>query len=97
MPSIITANRLNDGIVVYLAKDGSWQTDLAQARIAVTDEGIAVLEADAADASARQLIVGAYTMTVTLDHGRPTPGSVRETIRASHRPTIRAVTEPELA
>ena len=37
MPSVVTANRLTDGIVVYLAPDGGWVEDIARARIAATE------------------------------------------------------------
>jgi len=37
MPSVVTANRLTDGIVVYLATDGSWTEDIAHARRAETE------------------------------------------------------------
>ena len=31
MPNVVTANRLIDGIVVYLAPDGGWVEELARA------------------------------------------------------------------
>ena len=40
MPSVVTANRLTDGIVVYLAKDGGWTEELGRARIASTEDEI---------------------------------------------------------
>ena len=40
MPSVITANRLTDGIVVYLASDGEWTEQIAEARLAGPLDGI---------------------------------------------------------
>ena len=31
MPSVITANRLTDGVVVYLAPGGAWTEDIEEA------------------------------------------------------------------
>ena len=33
MPNVVTANRLIDGIVVYLAPDGGWVEELARAKL----------------------------------------------------------------
>ena len=38
MPNVVTANRLVDGIVVYLAPDGGWTEDIAHAARAETEE-----------------------------------------------------------
>lgn len=93
MPSVITANRLQDGLVVYLAENGSWERSLSAARVADSKDGISALETLAAQAAKEQIIVGAYPMDVDLTAGGPTPKSVRERIRAAHRPTIRSVSE----
>ena len=45
MPSVVTANRLIDGIVVYLATDGGWTEEIGRARIAETEDEIKALEA----------------------------------------------------
>ncbi len=93
MPNVITANRLEDGIVVYLSEDDKWLTDLASARVADDEADLENLSAIAGQAAADQLIVSAYSMAVDLNEGTPQAKSVREQIRASHRPTIIAVTE----
>ena len=93
MPSVFTANRLQDGIVVYLSADDNWHTDLAAARVADGKDQLADLQAIADKAAAKHLIVGAYPMDVELKAGMPAPKSVREQIRAAHRPTIAAVNE----
>jgi len=88
MPEVITANRLTDGIVVYLASDGTWVEDLARARVAVSEDEIKVLESEAARAVAERRVVGTYPMAVAVEDGIPTALSVRERIRAAHRTTL---------
>jgi len=88
MPNVVTANRLLDGIVVYLAPDGSWTEDIARARLAETEEETKALEAEAAKAVALRKVVAVYPMAVTVEHGDVTALSVRERIRASHRTTL---------
>ena len=89
MPSVVTANRLNDGIVVYLAPDGAWTEDIAEAARAETDDDIKALEAAAEIAVQERLVVGVYPMPIGIkDDGSVDPISVRERIRASHRTTL---------
>jgi len=88
MPEVITANRLTDGIVVYLASDGSWVEDLARARVAVTEDEVKALESEGAKAVAERRVVAAYPMAVAVEDGIPVALSVRERIRASHRTTL---------
>ena len=93
MPSVITANRLQDGAVVYLSANDNWITELASARVAEDNDQLDLLQKIAAEAAARHLIVGAYPMDVDLTTGAPAAKSVREKIRAARRPTIAAVNE----
>ncbi len=89
MPSVVTANRLLDGIVVYLAPDGSWTEQLANAHVAETEEEVKGLEEEAAEAVRNRIVVAAYPMDVAFkDDGAIDPISVRERIRASHRTTL---------
>jgi hypothetical protein len=88
MPEVITANRLTDGIVVYLASDGSWVEDLARARVAVTEDEVKALESEAAKAVAERRVVSTYPMAVAVEDGVPVALSVRERIRAAHRTTL---------
>ncbi len=88
MPSVITANRLTDGIVVYLASDGEWTEQIAEARLADTDEEIKVLEAEAEKAVQERLVISVYPMPIALNDGAVDPLSVRERIRAAHRTTL---------
>jgi hypothetical protein len=85
---VVTANRLTDGIVVYLAPDGSWVEDIARARIASNENETKALEDVAAKNVKARKVVAVYPMEVALVDGAVDPLSVREKIRASHRTTL---------
>jgi len=88
MPNVITANRLTDGVVVYLASDGEWTEQIANARVADGDEETKALEAEAENAVRERRVVAVYPMPVALVDGAVDPLSVRERIRAAHRTTL---------
>jgi hypothetical protein len=88
MPSVVTANRLIDGIVVYLASDGGWTEEIGRARLAETEDEIKALEAEAAKDVAARKVVAVYPMDVAVRDGTVDPLSVRERIRAAHRTTL---------
>ena len=89
MPSVVTANRLDDGIVVYLAPGGMWTEDIAAAQRAETDEEVKALEVEAETSVRDRTVVSAYPMPIEVkDDGTVDPISVRERIRASHRTTL---------
>ncbi len=88
MPNVVTANRLVDGIVVYLASDGSWTEEIERARIASTEDETQALEAQAEKAVKDRIVVAMYAMSVEIKDGAVDPLSVREKIRAAHRTTL---------
>ena len=88
MPNVITANRLTDGVVVYLASDGEWTEQIANARVADGDEETKALETEAENAVRERRVVAVYPMAVALKDGAVDPLSVRERIRAAHRTTL---------
>ena len=88
MPNVITANRLTDGIVVYLAADGGWTEDIGRARFAETEEQTSALEAQANQAVKDRIVLAMYPMPVEIKDGAVDPLSVREKIRAAHRTTL---------
>lgn len=78
---VVTASRLRDGRVVWLADGGAWTEQPRSARVFVgtaIDAGLA----EATGAEQAQLIVDAYAVAVTPDADGPWPLSVRERIRA---------------
>ena len=80
-PSMVTANRTWDGVVIYRTAAKDWSTDLADAAIVRTaDDARALLsEATADDVGA----IGAYIAPVEVeDGGKIAPGNLREQIRS---------------
>jgi hypothetical protein len=81
-PSIVTANRTWDGVVIYRTAAKGWSTDISDAAIVRTaDEARALLaEAVADDVGA----IGAYIAPVEVkDSGEIEPGNLREHIRSA--------------
>lgn len=88
MPSVVTANELRSGLVVYLGPQGRWVRDLADASIAVSAIDLERFEAEALAAVAATEVTAVYAMPVRVSDGRAEPVSVRERIRAQHAPTV---------
>jgi hypothetical protein len=83
----ITANRLSDGLVVFLDDSGGWSLSIAEARL-VSDGA----DLDAANAYAKsqhdaRIVVEPYPIDVEMVDGRPVPVRLRERIRAEG-PTV---------
>ena len=81
-PSMVTANRTWDGVVIYRTAQQGWSANLSDAAIVRTsDEARTLLvEATADDVGA----IGAYIAPVELkDTGKIEPGNLREQIRSA--------------
>ena len=81
-PSVVTANRTWDGIVVYRTPAQGWSAELADAAIVRTSDDARTLLAESAadDVGA----VGAYIAPVEVeDGGEIRPGNLREQIRSA--------------
>ncbi|ANV99397.1 DUF2849 domain-containing protein [Bradyrhizobium icense] len=79
-PSVVTANRTWDGVVVYRTAQQGWSTALPDAAIVSTsDDARALLAESAADDVGA---VGAYIAPVELKGGVVKPGNLREHIRS---------------
>ena len=81
-PSVVTANRTWDGVVIYRTAANDWSTDLSKAAVVrAADEARALLaELVADDVGA----IGAYIAPVEVtDDGKIEPGNLREQIRRS--------------
>jgi hypothetical protein len=83
----ITANRLDDGRVVFLDDAGGWTLAIGEARL-VTDGP----ELDAANAYGKaqhdaRIVVEPYPIDIEIVDGRPVPARIRERIRAEG-PTV---------
>jgi hypothetical protein len=80
-PKVVTANRLIEGDVVYLAADDRWVTDLRHAEI---HEDEAIAEARLIDASTQTgTVVGVYLAEVRRGEDGPEPIHFREAFRAA--------------
>jgi Protein of unknown function (DUF2849) len=88
MPSVVTANHLRSGTVVYLTHDGKWVDTLGDARVANDASALTDLEALALAAVERNDVTAVYAFDVRVVDGQPQPISVRERIRAAHAPTV---------
>jgi Protein of unknown function (DUF2849) len=80
-PSVVTANRTHDGIVIYRTAQQDWSAKLEDAAIVRTSDDARALLAEAAtdDVGA----IGAYIAPVEIkDTGEIVPGNLRERIRS---------------
>jgi hypothetical protein len=79
-PSVVTANRTWDGIVIYRTAQRGWSANLSDAAIVrSSEEARALLAESVADDIGA---VGAYIAPVDVkDSGRIKPGNLREHIR----------------
>jgi hypothetical protein len=85
-PVVVTANRVDDGAVVYRSPAGGWTTELGAAAVAIdVDSARALAEAAAGD---DLNAIGPYIAPVSvLPGGHVRPGNLRELIRLGG-PTI---------
>ena len=81
-PSMVTANRTWDGVVIYRTAAKDWSTDLSDAAIVrASDEARLLLAESVADDIGA---IGAYIAPVEVDaDGTIAPGNLREQIRRS--------------
>jgi uncharacterized protein DUF2849 len=77
---MLTANRLRDGAVVFLARDGEWTERVGEGRV-IVEEGDAAALLQAAE-SAKTLVVAPYLIEVAEQGGTWVPVRYRERIRA---------------
>jgi hypothetical protein len=79
-PSVVTANRTFDGVVIWRTAGKGWSTDLADAAVVSnSDDARALLAESVADDIGA---VGAYMAPVEIDGGKIKPGNLREEIRS---------------
>jgi len=89
MATMLIANRLADGLVVFRAEDGTWVESIAVGQL-VNDDAVAarLLEASLADERDNKIIDPCLIAVSTAD-GNRIPDVYREAIRANG-PTIDA-------
>ncbi len=79
---VLTANRLADGRVVYLAEQG-WTSDLGAARLVLNEADAESAETEGRAAVAGRLVVEPYLIDIEAETGGVQPVRLRERIRAS--------------
>ncbi len=79
---VLTANRLSDGIAVWLDANGHWVEDLQEAIVARHAEAVASLEAIGKRDFAENRVVDVAVVEVQEQDGKLWPLRLRERIRA---------------
>ncbi len=88
MQEMITANRLPDGLVVFLDAQAGWTEDFHRATVLEDAAAKAQALAQAAAAVDANLVVDPYPIELELRAGHLAPKALRERIRATG-PTVR--------
>jgi len=88
MQEMITANRLADGLVVFLDADGRWSEDFHRGAVLSDAAAKADAVARAQASAAANEVVEPYPIELELRAGHLAPKALREWIRASG-PTVR--------
>ena len=91
--TVITANRLRQGDVVYLTEGAGWTTRLPEAYAVQTPEEERALLAAADREVVKRRVIGPYAMPVESSGLGLRPLSRRETIRAQRGPSPLSDTE----
>ena len=86
-PKAVTANRLDDGAVVYFTADDGWSLDPREADWAEDPEAQRALLARA-EPSARTRVAAPYLFDVRVGDDGPYPAHHKEIVRAQG-PTVR--------
>lgn len=88
---VITANRLQDGAVIWLAAGGDWVEEIDRAMMSDADDAITAALASAKAMEAAGRVIGVYEVEVEMDPAdtrrRARPIRLREQIRADG-PTV---------
>ena len=85
---IVTANRLRDGIAVFLGRSGQWSEKIDEATLALEPKAAAALEARAMQDEVATLITGPYLIDAERRDGRIRAAHIRERMRTLG-PTVR--------
>ena len=78
-PSVVTANRTSDGVVIWRTGVKGWSTDLADAAIVRTADDARALLSEAVEDDLGA--IGPYIAPVEEKDGKVAPGNLRESIR----------------
>jgi hypothetical protein len=81
--SVLTANRLDDGVVVFLGSNGDWIEGIGDVAVARAPEEARALEAQGARDAARNLVVDVYLVEVRETVSGLAPVRTRERVRVA--------------
>jgi hypothetical protein len=81
--SVLTANRLGDGIVVFLDFEGAWSENLAEAVVARSPDEVRALQDRGAYDAEHNLVVEPYLIEVRETAGGLVPIRFRERVRVT--------------
>jgi Protein of unknown function (DUF2849) len=87
MPQVLSANRLADGIVVFLDAAGQWVESIAGAEVFADKAALEAGVARATRSAAANLVVEVAPVDVALTPRGPQPTHIRDRIRAAG-PTV---------
>ena len=85
---LVTANRLRDGIAVFLTRSGDWSEVIDDAVLAQEPQAAAALEARAKESEKATIVTGSYLIDGERLNGRVRASHIRERLRALG-PTVR--------
>jgi len=78
-PSVVTANRTADGVVIWRTGAKGWSTDIADSAVVRTADDARALLAESIEDDLGA--IGPYIAPVELKDGKVVPGNLREHIR----------------
>ena len=78
-PSVVTANRTADGVVIWRTGAKGWSTDIADSAVVRTADDARALLAESIEDDLGA--IGPYIAPVELKDGKVVPGNLRERIR----------------
>jgi len=85
---LVTANRLRDGIAVFLTRTGAWSETIDEAALALEPQAAAALEARARESEKANFVTGSYLIDAERRDGRVRAFHIRERMRTLG-PTVR--------
>ena len=89
MPQMIIANRLRDGVVVFLAPGELWDPAIAAGTLVDNEAEAAKLMTVAKRHEGECQVIDPQLIDVEVEDGKPRPTAIREAIRA-FGPTVRS-------
>jgi hypothetical protein len=85
---VLTANRLRDGLAVFLTRSGDWSETIDDAAVALEPQAAKGLENRGAEAERDCLVTGPYLFDAERLNGRVRASHIRERMRTLG-PTVR--------